>query len=352
MNYDGVLLFSGGLDSLLAGHLLQSQGLRILCVHYWTPFFGSPDKIPWWRKTHGLDIMGIDASLPFVRMLAEGPEDGFGKNLNPCIDCKILLLRLARTLLDEVGASFLATGEVIGQRPMSQRRDSLHRIQNRAGVAGLVLRPLSALLLEPVQCEIDGIVNRELLLGISGRGRDEQLRLAEKFQLKDIPAPAGGCLLTEKENTRRFWHILERFRQSGDRNYARLSGDFSLCKMGRQYFKNDCWLCVGRNAKDNAALKNAALAEDALFRVRNFPGPLSLARGGAAWPETMLAEACAITASHSPKAAKSGNPVTVAIETNSKKREFIVEPGEKPGGWGVPMWEETRQKLQALRKRP
>lgn len=343
---DAIALFSGGLDSILAVKLLGQQNLKIRCVHFYTPFFGAPAKVPHWRATYGLDIESVDAGAEFVAMLANFPEHGFGKRLNPCVDCKILMLSLARKIMAASGARFIITGEVLGQRPMSQRRDSLHLIQNKSGTRGLVLRPLSALHLSPTQPEETGIVDRSRLLGISGRGREAQLALATQLNLAEIPSPAGGCLLTEKENSARFLHLMQNL-NPGQSPQA-LVADFSLARLGRQFIRGNYWLCVGRNKSDNTALEGAARPEDALLRMADFPGPLALGRNGETWPREILAEACSLTASYSPRARKADVANVAAIFPDARYT-VTVRPG-RSSLWLAPDWENTRESLALFKK--
>ena len=167
---DVIVLFSGGLDSILAAKLLEDQGLKVRCLHCVSPFFGDEAALPRWRRLHNLDIASLDVSEDFAALLRRRPVHGFGKVMNPCVDCKILLLRHARLYMEAVGARLLASGEVLGQRPMSQRRDTLHVIPRDADVTGLLLRPLCARLLAPIPAEENGLVDRTRLLSISGRG--------------------------------------------------------------------------------------------------------------------------------------------------------------------------------------
>ena len=150
---DVVVLFSGGLDSILAAKVLEEQGLRVCCLHCHSPFFGDPGAVERWSRLYGLDIRTLDVSDDFCAMLRARPAHGFGKVMNPCVDCKILLLRHARLYMESIGARLLATGEVLGQRPMSQRRDVLNAIRRDAGVQDILLRPLSALHLSPTPAE-------------------------------------------------------------------------------------------------------------------------------------------------------------------------------------------------------
>ncbi|MFP4397392.1 MAG: tRNA(5-methylaminomethyl-2-thiouridylate) methyltransferase, partial [Desulfonatronovibrio sp.] len=209
--YHGLALFSGGLDSILAVKMIQNQGLEVLGLHFISPFFGQPELIPEWEKNYGLPIMPVDISQDFVKMLLSGPSHGLGKIMNPCLDCKILMLKKARQLLQDFQAGFIISGEVSGQRPMSQRRDALNIIIRDAEVKRFLIRPLSAKLLPPTEAEETGLVNRSRLGSISGRGRKKQLEMAAKMNIHPLPTPAGGCLLTEMESSRRYLPLLRFF---------------------------------------------------------------------------------------------------------------------------------------------
>lgn len=359
MSVDAIVLFSGGLDSILAAKVLEEQGLEVLCLHCVSPFFGSRHSIERWKKIHNLNIVPLDVGMEFTQMLCRWPAHGFGKVLNPCVDCKILLLTQAKKYMNEIGAAFLATGEVLGQRPMSQRRDSLFLISREANVRDCLLRPLSAQHLPPTPMEESGLVNRALLPAISGRGRNAQLELAKKYKLVEIPTPAGGCKLTEKENGRRYWQILKNYlpdcgedRQEPPANAAQtynLREDFRLSGIGRQMWQNDYWLCIGRNNSDNDALRVNAGKDDILIKLCDFSGPIALARHGASWPDEILESACAITAAYSPRAASSGGKVRLSLKLGNEYRIFEVLPERK--NWHVPEWEETKEEIRARAKK-
>lgn len=350
---DAVVLFSGGLDSILAARVLMAQGLRVRCLHCVSPFFGEPGAVARWKRLYGVDVDVADVSQDFAALLRGRPAHGFGKAMNPCVDCKILLLGAARRHMEAVGAKFLASGEVLGQRPMSQRLDTLHLIPREAAVRGLLLRPLCALHLPPTEAEESGLVDRERLLGISGRGRSDQLALAREFGFSEIPTPGGGCRLTERENARRYWLALTR-KPAGAGDDAPTAQDFRLAATGRQYWREAGgrwhWLCVGRNNKDNERLREAAGPGDVLLRLMGLPGPLGLARGGAAWGRPLLEEAAAITASCAPRAREAAargervgvmaGPLRVLLEP------FAVTQGER-ASWTLPSWEEVREEIRA-----
>lgn len=349
-----ILLFSGGLDSLLAAKVLEKQGVKVVCLHFVSPFFGNSRKISHWQKIYNLDIHAFDATLPVMEMLANGPDHGFGKALNPCVDCKILLLQLAREQMPIYGADILATGEVIGQRPMSQRKDAMHLIAREAKVKDILLRPLSAGFSSPLPAE-RGLLDHSLFPSISGRGRAAQLALAEAFGLAEIPSPAGGCLLTERENTIRYWKILKNWRKihegnSTPENLERLAHDFDLAAMGRQVWRDSHWLVYGRSQQDNEKLAQAIRPEDAGIRLSTFPGPYAIARGGFAWSRDLLTEACAIVTSYSPKAVASGKAVECKITVGQDNFCLQVMPDRKAEVWTTPEWEETGKELREERQ--
>ncbi len=320
-------LFSGGLDSILAAKVMEEQGVAVTCLHFVSPFFGKPERVARWRRVYGLDIRTVDVGEEFASMLAKRPVYGFGSVLNPCVDCKILMMRRARALLEETGACCVVSGEVLGQRPMSQRRDTLNVIARDAGIKGLLLRPLSALRLDPTQAELAGLVDRERLLGIYGRGRKDQLALAGRMGITEIPTPAGGCRLAEQENARSYWPVLRH--APGAR-----ADDFSLANTGRQFWRfaaATAWLTVGRNQADNDALMELARPGDLLFKVRDFPGPVALGRfWGREWDNDAVRSAAALVASYSPRA------VRCAEEYGSRTGEQAggrSGSGEQPGEW-------------------
>lgn len=350
-----VALFSGGLDSILAVRLVQEQGIELTGLHFISPFFGKPESVTEWESRYGLPIRLVDIGERFVRMLVERPRHGFGSVLNPCIDCKILMLRRAKEIMAEMGACCIISGEVLGQRPMSQRRDSLNVISRDAGVKGCLLRPLSALRLEPTEAELAGCIDRERLLAVTGRGRKEQMALAERFGLKDIPAPAGGCLLTEQENARSYWPVLTRSPQP-------CAGDFRLAVTGRQYWhglddpcEESAWLIIGRNQADNDALMALADSEDLVFKTRDFPGPLALGRFfGRPWSPAAVQSAAAFMASYSPKCvrhvAAEGGTAAVRVHTGSLDGPgqivTIVPDRQPPFAWREHGWPETREAVR------
>lgn len=348
-----IVLYSGGLDSILAARVLQEQGLRVRCLHCHSPFFGEPEAVPRWRRQQGLDIDTLDVSDDFCAMLRARPAHGFGKVMNPCVDCKILLLRRARQYMERVGASCLATGEVLGQRPMSQRRDVLNAIRRDAGVADVLIRPLSARLLDPSPAEFSGLVDRERLPAISGRGRKDQMELARHFGLTHIPTPGGGCRLTEVENARRYWPVLSRLPQAD-------TGDFVLSNLGRQFWcevnGRYYWLAIGRNSRDNQALQAATRPGDARIFLADIPGPLAVGWQASTWPEEVLAAAGALMASYSGKAmrqAEEGRLVGVRAHWQTSGGSGGWQGEVLPARdslWKEPLWEPAHEEIRTEQK--
>jgi len=273
-----VALVSGGLDSLLAMKLVEDQGVEVVPLHMVTPFAGRLDPSFPEELEEGYGVKGcrlVDIREAFLSLLRDPPH-GFGKHLNPCIDCKILFLKKAREIMDEEGASFVITGEVVGQRPMSQRKKVLSVIEKASGMEDLVLRPLSARLLPSSLPERKEWVDRDRLEAIGGRGRKRQLDLAQAFGWRDPPSPAGGCLLTDSAFSRKLKDLLDHL------PYRVLPSlrDLELLKIGRHFrLLLDLKLVVGRREGENEVVQSLATPEDVLLVPRGFPGPSGLLVG-------------------------------------------------------------------------
>ncbi|MCS7106312.1 MAG: tRNA 4-thiouridine(8) synthase ThiI [Candidatus Aenigmarchaeota archaeon] len=268
-----LLLFSEGLDSILAGLILKKQGINIIALKFVTPFFGFKDledPQAFHKKVEELGFERgflIDITEEFLKIL-ESPKYGFGSYANPCIDCKILMLKKAKELLSEIKADFLATGEVLKQRPISQNRWALEVIEKESKTQGILVRPLSAKLLAPSEPEIKGLINREELWELSGRKRQKQLELAKKLNLKEIPTPAGGCLLCDPQIGTRVLKILKE-KRTLNCNTAK------LLTLGRHFIERDYWLVLGRNQRENERLKKIAQGKYPLITL-NVPSPLAV----------------------------------------------------------------------------
>ncbi len=275
-----IILISGGLDSTLAAKFMQNLGVELVCLNTVSPFClcnrrSSSGCLHGAAKVAGelkLRLVSIDVTEEFLEIVRR-PKHGYGSNMNPCIDCRILLFKKARVLMQEEGASFIITGEVLGQRPMSQKLNTMRLIEKESDLEGLVLRPLSARVLGATIPEREGWVARDKLLAISGRGRREQISLARGLGINDYPCPSGGCLLTDPEFSKRLKDLM-RYKQFN-------ANDIQLLKTGRHFRLNpNSKLIVGRNEKENGRLLSLAQDNDYLFMPGDeLPGPTCLGRG-------------------------------------------------------------------------
>ena len=272
-----VALLSDGLDSLLAVKLSQSLGVEVIGLHFYMPFSRKSkaeveeyflEKV---QGKLGIKVEVVCLGQEYLDLLIS-PQHGYGRNLNPCIDCKIFMLSKARTYMKDSRASFVITGEVVGQRPMSQQKASLQLIEQKSGLPGLLLRPLSAKLLPVTIAEEKGWVEREKLLAICGRGRRQQIELADKLAIKDFSWPAGGCLLTEPEFCRRVKDLLDQDSLTED--------NVELLKLGRHFRVSDCFkLVVGRDEAENNKLLDLMSNGDLCFEHKDLPGPTGIGKG-------------------------------------------------------------------------
>ena len=270
-NKKGIALVSGGLDSLLTVFILKEQNIPLICVTFITPFFGwkykkNPQEFEEKFLSLGVEkVKIVDITEEFIEIL-KNPKYGYGSYANPCIDCKILMLKKAKEIMEKESAQFIVTGEVVGQRPFSQNKNTLELIEKKAGVSGILLRPLSAKLLSPTLPEIQGWVNREKLFDIYGRRRIPQIELAKKFGIKDIPSPSGGCLLTDPVIGERVLKVLKENRPLNPKIAE-------LLVIGRHIFEKDFWIVVGRNQKENELLCEITNGYFPCYTL-NFPSPL------------------------------------------------------------------------------
>ena len=279
--YIALGLLSGGLDSILAARLLQEQHqLQVEAVTFVTPFFG-PKRARAAAAQLGIPLHEIDITDIHFAML-QNPPHGYGKNMNPCIDCHAMMFREASCLLERLGPGFLFSGEVLGERPMSQNRQSLATVAKASGCLDMILRPLSAKLLEPTGPELDGMVEREMLLDIQGRSRKPQLALAKQWGITQFPNPGGGCLLTDPPFSRRLRDLLEH-----QNEITRV--DLELLNIGRHLrVRPDLKIIAGRDEKDNERLAGLARDTDTLISLVDFPGPIVLIPGEASGPDCLL----------------------------------------------------------------
>jgi len=277
VNRKALALLSGGLDSTLAIKVILEQGIEVEALNFKTPFClcdrgGCSSAALKVTKEFGIKIHMVNLGLEYLSIVKK-PRFGYGKHLNPCIDCRIFMHQKAKKYMEQIGASFIITGEVLGQRPMSQRLDALNIIDRESGLKGYVLRPLSAKLLPPTIPEKEGIVDRERLLDIRGRSRKEQIELASYYDIEDYPCPAGGCLLTDEGFSRKMKDLLLY------KDPITLK-DINLLKVGR-HFRIDPLrkVIIGRNKAENKVLETLAGKDGVIFKIEEIPGPSLLFLG-------------------------------------------------------------------------
>jgi tRNA(Ile)-lysidine synthase TilS/MesJ len=311
----GLSLLSGGLDSTLAICVLRAQGLHIEAVVFESPFFTSRPA----RKAAALldvRLHVVDFSHEIVG-LVQHPPHGFGGAMNPCVDCHAAMIQRAGVLMEELGFDFLATGEVLNQRPMSQNRRSLQIVQQDCGYADRLVRPLCAQHLEPTEPERRGIVDRTRLLALHGRSRQAQMALAKEYGIREYPSPAGGCLLTETGFCRRIQDLMAR-EGMADLRLVR------LLRTGRHLRLPGGGKCiVGRNRADNETLAAAATDGDALVWSVNVPGPTLLLPGSAG--DYDLALACGICAAYADKRTDAAGTL-VGVQRSGVVQERVAAP--------------------------
>ena len=274
-----VALLSGGLDSTLAILAVLRQGVEVNAIRFVTPFdcdvsdSSSDLNYPFHAaRRFGFHIEINHLGNKFLEIV-RNPPHGYGKNMNPCIDCRIIMLKEAKVYMDKIGADFIVTGEVLGQRPMSQRRDTFYLIDREAGVTDYVLRPLSAKLLKITFPEVNGIINREMLYSFNGRSRKPQIALAKGLGLIDYPAPAGGCLLTEPNYAHRLKDLLTF-------NPAPNIRDVKLLKIGRHFrFSPSCKIIIGRDKAENEIIESLSENDACQLKVEGYGSPITLVSG-------------------------------------------------------------------------
>jgi tRNA U34 2-thiouridine synthase MnmA/TrmU len=295
-------LCSGGLDSMLSGLVLRELRIAVQWITFETPFFSSSKA----RKASRLTGIPLTVKSIFPEYIAmlRNPPAGYGKRMNPCMDCHALMFRLAGEVMREKGFDFLFSGEVLGQRPMSQTRPSLRYVEKHSGMDGYILRPLSAQLLPETIPEKEGWVDRQRLLAISGRGRKDQIELAKQFGLSDYPAPAGGCLLTDKGFSIRLRDLFEHQPDTTE-------SEIHLLRFGRHFRLNpQAKLIVGRTGQDNESiLRFRDPQRDVVVDVKDHPSPIGLIPRGADERTVFLAASICVGYSKAPKL----SPVDVVV---------------------------------------
>lgn len=273
-----IALLSGGLDSILSTRLILEQGVEVEAVNFLTIFCNCTPR----GKTclvsksaaakMGIKLKVFEVSREYLGIV-KNPKHGYGRNMNPCLDCRIFMFSRAGQYMRETGASFLITGEVLGERPMSQRREAMRIIEKESGLEGLILRPLSAKLLDPTIPEKEGLVDRKKLLAIEGRSRRPQIELAAKLDINDYPCPAGGCLLTDSS-------FAGRIRDLKNHRPDFTVNDAQFLKIGRHFrLGPETKLVVGRNEEENSRLLNLAKDGNLRFYPTKVKGPVGIGRG-------------------------------------------------------------------------
>ena len=301
----GLGLCSGGLDSMLSALLLQRQGITVSFISFETPFFSSGSAKKASLQT-GIPLIIQDITGDYMKMMKK-PKAGFGKNMNPCMDCHALMFSKAGEILKKEGFDFLFSGEVVGQRPKSQNKNSLRYVEKNSGFEGFILRPLSAKLLPVTEMEKKGLVNRETLMDISGRSRKTQFHLAKEFGIKEYPAPAGGCLLTDKLFSEKLRDLMET-QIFFDKN------ELHLLKHGRHFrLDSRTKVIVGRSQQDNELLMTYYQKQkDVLFKHSTLPGPDVILTGTAS-PEN-IETAASICAAYTKSPEGETTPVHIVEE--------------------------------------
>ncbi len=305
-------LVSGGIDSALAVWVMKQQGIEVIALHFLSPFWGKGETAKKMAQASGVTLREVEVGEDYFTML-KNPRYGYGTQMNPCIDCKIWMLRQAKAIMEAEGASFVFTGEVLGQRPKSQMRNTLRLIEKESGLAGFLVRPLSAKLLPPTVPEERGWIIRESLLDVSGRGRSKQLELAQAWGVQFFSPPAGGCLLTEPNFARRLRDLL----RSGE-TWNRVN--IELLKIGRHFRLTPSFkLIVGRNEEENERLKAFYHTGDLFLFPLGGKGPCALGRG--IWNLELEKEAASLVARY---VRSFQSEVVVGIRDQSGERTLTV----------------------------
>jgi tRNA U34 2-thiouridine synthase MnmA/TrmU len=318
--YEGIVLYSGGLDSILAYRVLAEQGLSLLAVKFHSFFFplkSGPEEYKREQKENfGVEVEVHEVTEDFLAVVRE-PRFGYGRWMNPCLDCKLFMYRRSAKIVERTGAKFIATGEVLGQRPMTQHRGELNRLAKEAGLKGVVLRPLCAQLLPETEVEKSGLVNRSRLLDISGRGRRRQMRLASEKGITGYPTPAGGCYLTDETFARR---LKDMFIHGDD------TRSLPLLHTGRHFrLSETCRLTVGRRHEENLFIEKHAEDADALLVPLSHMGPSAAAHGTCSSEEMLKAARIVARYGDAPLGEKS----VVKIQAAEGSSEISVSPLEE-----------------------
>lgn len=310
-------LLSGGLDSILAVKLILDQGIEVEAVNFTSPFCifkkESMSEAEEVARKFKIPLRIIEGGNEYLKVI-RNPRYGYGRNMNPCIDCRIFILKKAKKLSREVGASFIFTGEVLGERPMSQNKKAFDIIERETGLKNKILRPLSARLLPETEAEKKGWVKRGRLLDIRGRSRKRQIELARKFNIVGYPSPAGGCLLTDKEFARKIRDLFEHKRRV-------TMDDITLLKIGRHFRFGKNKIIVGRNENENKYLVKLKRRSDYYFEVPDFGSPITILQGSKT--KKAIVKAASLTAHYSDA---TGKKILVEYGREKLNRFVTVSP--------------------------
>jgi tRNA-specific 2-thiouridylase len=308
-------LLSGGLDSTLAVKLILERGIEVEALNFMTPFClcrkggcGAAEA----AKTFNIPLKIVTANIDYLRVIRK-PKYGYGKNMNPCIDCRIFMLKKAKKYAKTIGAEFIFTGEVLGQRPMSQHKGALDLIEREAGLKGKIVRPLSAKLLPKTEAEEKGFVDGKTLLDISGRSRKPQLELIKQFNILNYPCVGGGCLLTDKEFANKLRDLFEHKKRVTVK-------DVNSLKVGRHFRFGENKIIVGRNEAENEFLLRTKKKTDYYFEVPNCGSPTTILQGNKT--KQAVEKASGLTAFYSDKKLKK---IQVEFGENTLSRKITID---------------------------
>lgn len=316
-------LLSGGLDSILATKLVLDQGIEVVAVYFVLPVVAEKeDYAAKTAKRFGIPLIRVEVCDEYLEVI-RSPKYGYGSGMNPCIDCRIYMLREAKKLAQEIEAQFIVTGDVLGERPMSQYRKALILEEKEAELEDMILRPLSAKVLPETIPEREGWVDRSKLLGIRGRSRKPQIALAEKFGLQDeYPSPSGGCLLTNKE-------FASKVRDLFAHKEKATTQDVLLLRIGRHFRFKEYKIVVGRNEAENKLLLNLKNPDDYAFEVPGCGSPITILECSETKSKEAIELAAKLTARYSDAGADK-REVLVEYWNGAGKKSMIVSPLDEP----------------------
>jgi len=303
-----VTLLSGGLDSMLAIRIMQAQGIEVEALNFKTMFTCCQDLSAQAAHRLGVRLTVVSQEDDYLELI-KNPRFGYGKGANPCVDCRIYMFERAEKFMEQIGADFIVSGEVVGQRPMSQKRRDLDVISHQSGLEDLLLRPLSAKLLLPTLPERKGLVDRERLYAFQGRSRKGLIRLAKAYGLDEVPTPSTGCALTEPLFGKKVHDLIQI--QVDPQPW-----DFQLVKVGRHFrFDDQTKVILGRDQTENQQLEYShrlpEATSTALFDPESFSGPVALLSG----PPTdeAIEFALGLVLRYGTKTSETDNTVSVSI---------------------------------------